>query len=153
MVRDGEVIEALQALVEKHNRWGFWMCFHRLKNMGYPWNHKRVCRVYTARGLNRRRKTKKRLPKRVQHPLVVPAVPNAVWSIDFMHDTLYVGRRFRTFNVLDDGVREVLDIEIDTSLSGELNEVLNRPGFGGGSIFQEKGVMSKSIRYSLEVRE
>ena len=36
-----------------------------------------------------------------------------------MHDTLYVGRRFRTLNVIDEGVREGLDIEIDTSLSGE----------------------------------
>jgi len=46
-------------------------------------------------------------------------MPNQVWSLDFMHDTLYVGRRFRTLNVLDEGVREGLDIEIDTSLSSE----------------------------------
>lgn len=36
-----------------------------------------------------------------------------------MHDTLYVGRRFRTLNVLDEGVREILEIEVDTSLPGE----------------------------------
>jgi putative transposase len=36
-----------------------------------------------------------------------------------MHDTLYSGRRFRTLNVLDDGVREILAIEVDTSLPGE----------------------------------
>ena len=41
-----------------------------------------------------------------------------VWSLDFMHDTLYSGRRFRTLNVLDEGVREALAIEIDTSLPG-----------------------------------
>jgi putative transposase len=127
IARDGEVIEALQALVEKHNRWGFWMCFDRLRNMGYRWNHKRVYRIYTALDLNHRRRTKKRLPKRTVQPLNVPAVPNAVWSIDFMHDTLYAGRRFRTFNVLDDGVREILDIEIDTSLPGErIVRVLDR---------------------------
>lgn len=50
--------------------------------------------------------------------LAVEAVPNAVWSIDFMHDTLYVGRRFRTLNVLDEGMREVLGIEIDNFLTG-----------------------------------
>jgi len=118
MERDREVIDALQAIVEKRRRWGFWKCFDRLRLDGHPWNHKRVHRVYTALGLNHRRRTKRRLPKRTVHPLVVPAVPNEVWSIDFMHDGLYGGRSFRTFNVLDDGVREILDIEIDTSLPG-----------------------------------
>jgi putative transposase len=41
---------------------------------------------------------------------------NVVWALDFMSDTLYGGRRFRTLNVLDEGVREGLAIEIDTSL-------------------------------------
>jgi putative transposase len=44
------------------------------------------------------------------------AAPNQIWSVDFMSDALYCGRRFRTFNVLDEGVREALAIEIDTSL-------------------------------------
>ena len=43
----------------------------------------------------------------------------ALWSIDFMSDVLYGGRRFRTFNVLDEGVREALAIEIDTSIPSE----------------------------------
>jgi putative transposase len=38
--------------------------------------------------------------------------------MDFMSDTLYHGRRFRTLNILDEGVREVLDIVIDTSIPG-----------------------------------
>ena len=36
-----------------------------------------------------------------------------------MSDALYVGRRFRTLNVMDEGMREALAIEIDTSLPGE----------------------------------
>jgi putative transposase len=36
-----------------------------------------------------------------------------------MSDTLYGGRRFRTCNVLDEGVREALAIEVDTSLPAE----------------------------------
>ncbi len=108
LARDGEVIDALQAVVEKHPRWGFWKCFDRLRLDGQPWNHKRVYRVYKELGLNHKRRTKKRLPRRERVPLEVPARPNAVWSVDFMHDTLYVGRRFRTFNVIDEGVREVL---------------------------------------------
>lgn len=117
--RDGEVIDALQDLAVKHARWGFWKYRDRLRLDGRPWNHKRIYRVYRELGLNHRRRTKKRLGERPLQPLVVPAQPNVVWSLDFMHDTLYVGRRFRTLNVLDEGVREILDIEIDTSLTGE----------------------------------
>ncbi len=36
-----------------------------------------------------------------------------------MSDTLYGGRRFRTLNVLEEGVREGLAIEIDSSLPAE----------------------------------
>ena len=36
-----------------------------------------------------------------------------------MSDTLYGVWRFRTFNVLDEGVREVLAIEVDTALPAE----------------------------------
>ncbi|MBU8922633.1 MAG: IS3 family transposase [Bacteroidales bacterium] len=119
LARDREVIDALQELMEDNIRWGFWKCFDRIRLDGHRWNHKRIYRVYKELGLNQRRKTKKRLPVRTHETLEVPAEPNAVWSIEFMHDTLYIGRRFRTFNVLDEGVREILDIEIDTSLSGE----------------------------------
>ena len=119
LARDLDVIEALVELAEKHPRWGFWMCYQRLRLLGKGWNHKRVYRIYKQLGLNHRRKTKKRIPKRERQPLEVPARANAVWAIDFVHDTLYNGRKFRTLNVMDEGVRECLHIEIDTSLPAE----------------------------------
>jgi putative transposase len=36
-----------------------------------------------------------------------------------MSDTLYGSRRFRTFKIWDEGVREGLAIEIDTSLPAD----------------------------------
>lgn len=114
--RDGPVMEALNAVLDRRPRWGFWKCFDRLRNDGHRWNHKRIHRVYCQMRLNLPRRTKKRLPIRLRQPLAVPAAVNAVWSIDFMSDSLYNGRRFRTLNVLDEGVREALAIEIDTSL-------------------------------------
>jgi len=116
---DSEVIDALMAITETHRRWGFWKSFKRLRLDGHRWNHKRVHRVYCQLKLNLKRRPKKRIPVRDRQPLVTAPVSNAVWAIDFMHDALYVGRRFRTLNVLDEGVREALDIEIDTSLTGE----------------------------------
>ncbi len=117
--RDAPVIAALTTLVAAKSRWGFWKCWGRLRLDGHPWNHKRLWRVYCQLRLNLPRRTKKRLPERRRRPLAVIPQSNAVWAVDFMSDTLYGGRRFRTFNVLDEGVREGLAIEIDTSLPAE----------------------------------
>ena len=117
--RDSEVIEALRRLTDKHRRWGFWKCYDRLRFEGKKWNHKKVYRVYCQLGLNYKRRTKKRVPSRVQRPLGTAPTANSVWALDFVHDALYIGRRFRTLTVIDEGVREALVIEIDTSLTGE----------------------------------
>ncbi len=39
---DAPVIEALEAVVTQHGRWGIWKCLARLRALGNPWNHKRV---------------------------------------------------------------------------------------------------------------
>ncbi len=113
---DSEVQEALTLLTTKHAAIGFWQCCYRLWNKDYPWNHKKIYRVYTEMKLNIRRRAKKRLSERVKQPLSVPSAPNQVWSIDFMSDSLTDGRRFRLLNILDDFNRESLAIEVDTSL-------------------------------------
>lgn len=104
-------------MAEVHNRWGFWMMFHRLRMLQFNDNHKRVYRIYTEMKLNLRRKHKKRLPSRILNPLVQPLHHNLSWSMDFMHDGLFQGKPFRAFNVIDDFNREVLTIAIDTSLT------------------------------------
>ncbi len=52
-------------------------------------------------------------------PLATPEAMNQSWSIDFMHDALVYGRRFRTFNVVDDYNREALAIEIDLNIPAQ----------------------------------
>lgn len=56
------------------------------------------------------------MPVRNPSPLATPEALNQSWSVDFMHDALVCGRRFRTFNVVDDFNREALSIEIDLNL-------------------------------------
>lgn len=113
---DKEIINLLAELVEKHPSIGFWKCYHRLRRQGHKWNHKRVYRVYTQMKLNIRRRAKKRLPARVKQALFQPEQINQVWSLDFMCDSLWDGRRYRLLNIIDDYNREVLDIVADTSL-------------------------------------
>ena len=107
-IKDDPIIEALTLLVDKHPSIGFWKCYHRLRRAGHLWNHKRVYRVYTNMKLNIRRRAKKRLPSRVKQPLLQPSSVNQVWSMDFMQDSLWNGRRYRLLNIMDDFNRNVL---------------------------------------------
>jgi putative transposase len=125
--RDDAVISGLQQAVEKYPAYGFSKLFEILRRWGHRWNHKRVHRVYCRLNLNKRRCGKKRLPNRNPVPLAVPDTINGCWSIDFMSDSLFCGRRFRTFNVIDDFNREALAIEVDVGLSAErVRRVLDR---------------------------
>jgi putative transposase len=130
---DGPVIAAIQGYVRDNPRHGFDKLYPGVRGQGF--GKCRLYRVYRSLRLNIKRRGKRRLPERVKAPLVIPAQPNEVWSADFMSDALWSGRRFRTFNVIDDFNREVLRIEIDTSLPArrivraleELVEIRGKP--------------------------
>lgn len=119
MKNDGEVIESLQELAFKHPSYGFRKLFAYIRRSGKNWNHKKVYRVYKLLKLNKKRKGKRRLPARVKQPLEQQTAVNRIWSMDFMSDSMVGGRKFRTLNIMDDGSREALAIEIDTSLSSK----------------------------------
>jgi hypothetical protein len=50
--------------------------------------------------------------------LVLPTRANEMWTMDYTHDELAGGRKFRTLNLMDGYTREALRIEPDTSLPG-----------------------------------
>ena len=101
--------------------------FDRLRADGHGWNHKRVYRVYCGMRLNLKRKAKRRLITRERQPLLASQDLNRVWALDFMRDTLYDGRPFRTLNVIDEGNREALRIECGTSIpSARVVRVMNQ---------------------------
>ena len=91
-------------------------------------NHKRVERLYTEQGLQlpRRPKRRRRGVQRVV-PAELPAAPGQRGSMDFVHDVLADGRRFRVLVVVDDYSRECLALEVDTSITGQrVSRVLDR---------------------------
>jgi len=121
------VINAINELIDKHPRNGFWLIFNRLRKLGHTWNHKRVYRVYKALGLNFKKRTKKCIPKRTKQPLQDLFEPNEQWSMDFMSDTLYSGKRYRVLNIMDEFNRELIEFEAATSLPAtKVIQALNR---------------------------
>jgi len=69
-------------------------------------------------------------------PILVEARPNARWSLDFVHDQLANGRRFRILNIVDDVTWECLGAVPDASISGvrvarELSAIVARRGKPG----------------------
>ena len=81
-------------------------------------NHKRVYRLYREEGLAMRRRKRKRFRAEARVPLVLPGAANEVWTMDYTHDELSSGQKFRTLNLMDGYTREALAIEVDTSLPG-----------------------------------
>jgi len=113
---DDEVKQQLELAIDKRPRRGFPKIFDAIRRQGYRWNHKKVYRVYRENEFQLKSRKKQRLHCLERKPMPRSNGVNEVWSIDFMSDSLSDGRRFRTFNVLDDFNRESLTIEIDSSL-------------------------------------
>ena len=90
-----------------------------LQREGWKVNHKRVYRLYKQEGLMMRPKRPRRhvsACRRVER--VTASHANESWSMDFMSDELYDGRRIRILTLVDNFTRESLAIEVDQSLSG-----------------------------------
>ena len=88
-----------------------------LRRQGWSVNRKRVYRLYREEGLAVRRRKRKQVAA-IRVPLVEPTRPDEMWTMDFTHDALVSGRKFRTLNLMDGYTREALAIEVDTSLPG-----------------------------------
>jgi transposase InsO family protein len=78
-----------------------------LRREGHAVNRKRVCRRYREERLMVRRRggRKRALGGRAPNPL--PIGPNQRWSLDFVHDRMTDGRRFRILAVVDDAPASV----------------------------------------------
>jgi len=122
-----ELRARLRELAAKKPRYGYRRLTALLRRSGVRINPKRVHRLYRLEGLAVRKKKRKRLARLPRPVLAAATARNARWTMDFMEDSLAWGRKFRTFNVLDEESRECLAIEVDTSLpAARVTRVLDR---------------------------
>ena len=123
---DNDVRCALKELAAKRPRYGYRRLHVLMGREGHRMNHKRLYRLYRSEGLAVRRKRRKRLT-RERTPMPPLARTNERWSMDFMQDRFGLGRKFRTFNLVDEFSRECPAIEVDTSIrAARVIRVLDR---------------------------
>ena len=99
-------------------RFGYRRLHALLRREGVVVNHKRIHRRSREEGLAVRRRGRKRVARDGRGRAALPGRPNQQWGVDFVSDALAWGRRIRLFTVVDVFTREVLAIEVDTSLPG-----------------------------------
>ena len=133
---DTELRTQLCHLANERKRFGYRRLFVLLRREGEPSGISRIYRLYREEGLTVRKRRARRRAVGSRAPILVESKPNARWSVDFVHDQLACGRRFRILNIVDDVTRECLAAIPDTSISGrrvarELTVLIERRGKPG----------------------
>ena len=125
--------QRMRELAGERRRFGYRRLHVLLRQEGLVQNRKKTQRLYREEGLTVRRRRGRKRATGTRAPLLLPALPNTRWSIDFVHDQLASGRRLRILNVVDDVTKECLAAVADTSISGrrvarELTALVARRG-------------------------
>jgi putative transposase len=136
---DGKLRQRLKELAEQRRRFGYRRLWVRRRRQGHAVNKKRVYRLNRQERLMVRRRGGRKRAVGTRAPMPVPAGPNRRWSLDFVHDQMTDGRRFRVLAMVDDGTRECLALVADTSISGrrvarELDKIIARRGRPDGIV-------------------
>ena len=92
----------LRELANERRRFGYWRLFILLRREGEASGINRIYRLYRDEGLTVRKRRAGRRAIGIRAPILVEARVNARWSLDFVHDQMANGRRFRVLNIVDD---------------------------------------------------
>jgi Transposase and inactivated derivatives len=117
--KDSKVLHRMKEILAAKPSWGAPMVHLKLRREGLVVNHKRTERIYRKAGLQIKRRKRKRRIYKPENPLPPPMTVNQRWSMDFVHDGLHDGRKFRILTIIDEFSRECLDLEVDSSLTGQ----------------------------------
>lgn len=105
---DAELRSKLRELAQQRRRFGYRRLHILLRREGVVINRKKTQRLYREEKLAVRRRRNRRRAIGARAPAPVLALPNQRWSLDFVHDQMASGRRFRVLNIVDDVTRECL---------------------------------------------
>ena len=110
----------LKELATVRVRYGYRRLHILLNREGWSVNAKRVYRLYTEENLTIRTRTpKRRVSCRTRQDRPEADRINDCWSMDFMSDELFDGRRIRVLTIVDNFSRESLATEVGQRFKGK----------------------------------
>jgi putative transposase len=128
---DAALRSELRQFSVQRPRWGYRRAHHRLRELGWSVNRKRVQRLWREEGLlvpQRRRKRRRLGDSTVPAERLRAERPNRVWAFDFQFDQTADGRVLKLLNIVDEFTREALQMlvarSIDADRTVELLELL-----------------------------
>jgi putative transposase len=121
VARDASVlVMRIKEIANTRVHYGYRRVHVLLRREGFKDNHKRVYRLYRREGLSlRQRRPRRNKSARLRQPKQLVTAMNQIWSMDFVSDALFDGRRLRALAVVDNYTRECLAIDVGQSLKGE----------------------------------
>ena len=119
--RDESVLKSrIKEITDTRVHYGYRRVHVMLRREGFRDNVKRVYRVYREAGLTLRTKRPRRnKAAQLRQPKRLAYAMNETWSMDFVADSLFDGRKLRMLTVVDLYTRECLAIDVGQSLKGE----------------------------------
>ena len=125
----------LKELAASRVGYGYRRLYILLRREGWQVNHKRVYRLYGEECLSLRKKPPRRRVSCQRREIRPTArAKNECWSMDFVSDQLYDGRRVRVLVILDNHTRESLALAAGQRIRGievvaELERISKEHGF------------------------
>ena len=116
---DKAVRSRIKEIAEARIRYGVNRIYTLLRREGWKDNKKRVHRIYKEEVLNLRSKRPRR-SKVAAHRMERPDLNNLhqCWSMDFVADQLFDGRKFRVLTLVDNFSRQCLATRVGQSIKG-----------------------------------
>lgn len=116
---DAALRTRIREIAETKRRYGCPRIYVRLRREGWRVNHKKVERLYYRdEGLSLRQRRRKKAAAVPRVALPKPTQPGRCYAMDFVHDRLVSGRRFKCLTMTDLYSKEVPVIEVDVSIGG-----------------------------------
>jgi len=119
---DAALRAELRKFSKQRPRWGYRRAHHRLRELGWEVNRKRVQRLWREEGLRvpqRKRKRRRLGASTVPAERLRAERPNHVWAFDFQFDQTADGRALKLLNIVDEFTREALVMLVARSIDAD----------------------------------